>query len=160
MHYEDAHRKDVVCAILSRCEGNEDHFLIERRSGTSVLDGLYEFPGGKVNCGESLGIAMKREICEEIGAEVEVKGFFMHPFTFNYTKEEDGIEGYIKLYPMLCTLRANSPEPSARDGMQNTLSWVTADLLGLFKMLRADIPIVRKIQMDFYSRCSLYSIGN
>jgi 8-oxo-dGTP pyrophosphatase MutT (NUDIX family) len=99
MRYEDAHRKDVVCAILSRREGNEDHFLIGRRSGTSVLDGLYEFPGGKVNRGVSLGIALKRGIREEIGAEVEVKGFFMHPFTFDYTEEEDGIEGYISCTP-------------------------------------------------------------
>ena len=84
----------------------------------------------------------------------------MNPFTFDYTKEEDGIEGYIKLYPLLCTLRADSPEPRAKDGVHNTLSWVTTDSLGLFEMLRADIPIVRKIQMDFYSRCSLYSMGN
>ncbi len=93
MRYEDENRKDVVCTILSRREGNEDHFLIGRRSGTSVLDGLYEFPGGKVNRGESHGTALKREIHEELGAEVDVKGFFMNPFTFDYTEEEDGIEG-------------------------------------------------------------------
>ena len=84
MRYKDEHRKDVVCAILSCREGNEDQFLIGRRSGTLyyVLDGLYEFPGEKVNHGESLESALKRE----------VKGFFMHPFTFDYTEEEDGIE--------------------------------------------------------------------
>ncbi len=153
-------RKDVVCAILSRREGNEEHFLIGRRSGTFVLDGLDEFPGGKVVKGESLASALKREIREELGAEIEVKGFFMHPFTFDYSKDEDGIEGYIKLYPMLCTLRADSPDPSARDGVHNSISWVSAESLGLYEMLRADIAIVRKIQMDHYSRCFLYSMGN
>jgi len=98
-----------VCAILSRREGNEDHFLIGRRSGTSVLDGLYEFPGGKVNRGVSLRITLKREIREEIGAEVEVKGFFMHPFTFDYTEEEDGIEGYISCTPCFAPFRPIAP---------------------------------------------------
>ena len=140
MRYKDEHRKDVVCAILSCREGNEDQFLIGRQSGTLyyVLDGLYEFPGGEVNHGESLESALKRE----------VKGFFMHPFTFDFTEEEDGIEGCIKFYPMFCTLRADSPDPSARDGVHDSLSWVTADSLGLFDMLRADIPIVRMSNDD------------
>ena len=42
-------RKDVVCAIISCREGNPDFFLIGRRAGTSVMDGYYEFPGGKVS---------------------------------------------------------------------------------------------------------------
>ena len=77
--------------------------------------------------GESLASALKREIREELGAEVEVKGLFMHPFSFDYSEDEDRVEGYIKLYPMVCTLRANSPEPRAKDGVHNTLSWVTAE---------------------------------
>jgi len=40
----------------------------------------------------------------------------VHPFSFDYSKDEDGFEGYIKLLPMLCTLRADSPDPSAREG--------------------------------------------
>ena len=83
MSYEDAKRKDVVCAILSRRVGNEEQFLIGSRSGSNVFNGLFEFPGGKVEHGESLASALKREIREELGAEVEVKGFFMHPFTFD-----------------------------------------------------------------------------
>ena len=45
MKYEDAKRKDVVCAILSRRVGNEEQFLIGSRSGTNVFNGLFEFPG-------------------------------------------------------------------------------------------------------------------
>ena len=61
-----------------------------------------------MNHGECLVSALKREIREELGAEVEVNGYFMHPFTFDYTKKKDGIEAYIKLYPMRCTLRSSS----------------------------------------------------
>ena len=160
MKYEDAKKKDVVCAILSPHVGNEEQFLIGSRSGTNVFNGLFEFPGGKVEKGESLESALKREILEEIGAEVEVKGFFMHPFPFDYSEDEDGVKGYIKLFPMICTLRADSPDPIARDGVHNSLFWVNADSLGLFDMLRADMPIVRKIQMDFFSKCFLNSMGN
>ncbi len=160
MKYEDAKRKDVVCAILSGRVGNEEQFLIGSRSGTNVFNGLFEFPGGKVEHGESLASALKREIREELGAEVDVKGFFMHPFSFDYSEDEDGVEGYIKFYPMICTLRADNPEPRAKDGVHNTITWVNADSLGLFEMIRADNIIVRKIQMDFFSKCFLNSMGN
>jgi len=42
-------RKDVVCAIITRNEGNQIFFLIGRRAGTLFLEGHYEFPGGKVS---------------------------------------------------------------------------------------------------------------
>ena len=89
MRYEDEHRKDVVCAILSRREGNEEQFLIGSRSGSKVFKGLFEFLEGKVEHGESLASALKREIREELGAEVEVKGLFMHPFPFDYSETRD-----------------------------------------------------------------------
>ena len=160
MSFEDKKRKDVVCAILSRRVGNEEQFLIGSRSGSNVFNGLFEFPGGKVEHGESLASALKREIREELGAEVEVKGLFMRPFPFDYSEDEDGVEGYIKLFPMICTLLVDSPDPIARDGVHKTLTWVNADSLGLFDMLRADMPIARKIQMDYYSRSFLNSMGN
>jgi 8-oxo-dGTP pyrophosphatase MutT (NUDIX family) len=116
--------------------------------------------GGKVEHGESLASALKREIREKLGAEIVVKGIFMHPFLFDYTEDEDGIDGCIKLHPMVCNLRDDSPDPIAKNGVHNTLSWVTADSLGLFEFLRADIAIARKIQMDYYSRSFLYSMGN
>ena len=62
MRDEDDHRKDIVCAIISRREDNTDLFLIGKRSGTCIIDGLFEIPRGKVIRGESLGITLKREI--------------------------------------------------------------------------------------------------
>jgi hypothetical protein len=62
MRDEDDHRKDVVCAIISRREDSTDFFLIGKRSGTCIIDGLFEIPRGKVIRGESLGITLKREI--------------------------------------------------------------------------------------------------
>ena len=42
-------RKDIVCAIITRNEGNQIFLLIGRRAGTLFLEGHYEFPGGKVS---------------------------------------------------------------------------------------------------------------
>ena len=59
----------------------------------------------------------------------------MNPYTFDYTNDKDG-EGHIKLYPMICTLRADSPEPSAREGVHDILEWVSAETLDEYEMLR------------------------
>jgi hypothetical protein len=61
---------------------------------------------------------------------------------------------------MLCTLRADSPDPSAREGVHDNLYWVPADTLDGYPMLGADMAIVKKIQLEYYDRCSLESMGN
>jgi 8-oxo-dGTP pyrophosphatase MutT (NUDIX family) len=112
----------------------------------------------QVEQGKSLNIALKREIREELGAEVEVKEFFMHPFSFYYSEDEDGFEGCIKLLPMICTLWVDSPDPSAREGVHDNLNWVTADTLDQYDMLGADMLIVEKILLEHYDRCSSRSL--
>ena len=103
-------------APSSRREDNTDFFLIGKRSGTSILDGLFEFPGGKVIRGESLGIALKREIREELSAEIDVHGLFMYPFSYDYSEDDDRFEAYIKLFPTFFTqtsqLHANLTQTS------------------------------------------------
>jgi 8-oxo-dGTP diphosphatase len=58
----------VVAAVIPR----EDRYLITQRRPTAVLAGLWEFPGGKVEEGESEVDALKREVRERVGADVEV----------------------------------------------------------------------------------------
>ncbi len=48
------------------------------------------------------------------------------------------------------TLRADSPEPSAREGVHEILKWVSADTLDEYDMLKADMQIVRKIQSEYW----------
>lgn len=60
---------DVCAGVIWRRDGR---FLIAQRPLDGLLGGLWEFPGGKVQRGESLAGALRREIYEELGIEIEV----------------------------------------------------------------------------------------
>lgn len=58
----------VVAAVISQ----EDRYLITQRRQTAVLAGLWEFPGGKVEDGETDAAALTREVRERVGVGVAV----------------------------------------------------------------------------------------
>ena len=58
----------VVAAVIPR----EDRYLITQRRPTAVCGGLWEFPGGKVEEGESEADALRREVRERVGVNVDV----------------------------------------------------------------------------------------
>ena len=64
---------NVVAAIIHK----EDKILIAER-GYGEFKGLYEFPGGKVETGETGEQAIVREIKEEFNADIEVERFYYH----------------------------------------------------------------------------------
>jgi A/G-specific adenine glycosylase len=57
---------EVVVAVIER----NGRFLVQERPPGGLLAGLWEFPGGKVEPGESLSAALRREVREELGAEI------------------------------------------------------------------------------------------
>jgi 8-oxo-dGTP diphosphatase len=59
----------LVAAVIER----DGRYLITQRRPTAVLPGLWEFPGGKVESGESDEQALKRELQERVGVDVLVK---------------------------------------------------------------------------------------
>ena len=58
----------VVAAVVAR----EGRYLITQRRPTAVLGGLWEFPGGKVEEGETEEAALLREVRERVGVDVKV----------------------------------------------------------------------------------------
>jgi A/G-specific adenine glycosylase len=58
---------EAVVAVIEKDGRN----LIQKRPAGGLLAGLWEFPGGKVEPGESLAAALRREVREELGAEVK-----------------------------------------------------------------------------------------
>ncbi len=59
----------IVAGVISRRDGR---ILIDRRPQEGLLGGLWEFPGGKVEPGETLGDALRREVREEVGLTIDV----------------------------------------------------------------------------------------
>ncbi|MNC85464.1 CTP pyrophosphohydrolase [compost metagenome] len=62
------HRVVVVAAVVER----DGAFLVTRRQPGVHLEGLWEFPGGKIDPDETHADALRREIREELDADVEV----------------------------------------------------------------------------------------
>ncbi|HEY8427184.1 MAG TPA: (deoxy)nucleoside triphosphate pyrophosphohydrolase [Sandaracinaceae bacterium] len=111
----DAERKTirVVGAVIER----DGRYLITQRRPNAVLPLLWEFPGGRVEEGESDRDALKREIHERLGVEVEVKQpwicFRTHPYE-HYT---------VDLYLYECDLLDDNLTPRA----VNDFRWVTSE---------------------------------
>lgn len=63
---------------------DERTFLVARRKQEGMLGGLWEFPGGKIEAGESVAACIQRELLEELGVQVEVGAAFLkvkHSYT-------------------------------------------------------------------------------
>ncbi len=122
---------DVVCAVIF---DNDGRFLACRRPSDKHLGGKWEFPGGKVDSGESPEAAIVREIREELAIEVEVLSSFS-PVVWDY----DG--RLIRLIPFRCGILAGVPQALEHDD----LLWCTPGDWGLLDWAPADVPILREI---------------
>lgn len=124
--------KIVLVAAVALIDRDGRVLLAQRPAGKS-LAGLWEFPGGKVEPGESPETALIRELHEELG--IETWQSCLAPLTF----ASHGYEDFHLLMPLFaCRRWQGVPQP--REG-QN-LAWVRAAELSTYPMPPADIPLI------------------
>lgn len=100
------------------------------------MAGLWEFPGGKVEAGESPEEALMRELREELGIEVEPDA--LDPYAFASHAYPD-----FHLLMPLYVARDWRGEPSPRESQ--TLAWAALGDLARYAMPPADLPLVQKL---------------
>jgi len=116
----------VVAAVIEE----SGTFLVTRRQKGVHLAGLWEFPGGKIDEGETHAEALTREIREELDVDVDVGDLVFH-VTHEY---EDRV---VALYFYLCTLRG-TPRPLLGQQMQ----WVPRARLATLGFPPADEALI------------------
>jgi A/G-specific adenine glycosylase len=121
----------VTAAVIER----QGQILIAQRPPDGLLGGLWEFPGGKVEPGEDLPTSLKREIREELDAEIEV-GETLGEYRHAYTHFK------VTLHAFRCTL-SNRREP--RPVQVSDLRWAAPAELEDFPMGKIDRQIARRI---------------
>jgi 8-oxo-dGTP diphosphatase len=124
----------VVAAALFDAEGR---VLIARRPPGKQLAGLWEFPGGKVEPGESPEAALIRELEEEL--DLAVDSAALTPITF----ASHAYAEFHLLMP-LYAVRQWKGEPVAR--AHDALAWAAPADLGSYEMPPADGPLVAALK--------------
>lgn len=128
--------KIVLVAAVALIDVDGRVLLAQRPAGKSMA-GLWEFPGGKVEPGETPEVALMRELNEELG--IDTWASCLAPLTFASHAYED----FHLLMPLFaCRKWAGIPQP--REGQ--TLAWVRAQKLRDYPMPPADIPLIPILQ--------------
>jgi len=114
---------------------NDDQLLIQRRPDEGLLGGLWEFPGGKQEDGESMEAACRREVKEELGIEVEgVEPFYTLSHAYSHFK--------ITLHAFRGRIASGPPE--ARE--DQPFRWVSVDELDDYAFPRANRRLIEELE--------------
>ncbi len=124
----------VTAAIIR----NGDTILLARRGPQKELAGYWEFPGGKVEPGESPEECLTRELFEEFGVHVVVEKYFAES-VFQYDHASIHLIAYHVYLP------ADEMKLTAHDA----IAWVKYKNLLDYRLPPADIPIAEQLQRGY-----------
>jgi|TARA_B110000971_G_scaffold45078_1_gene44896 8-oxo-dGTP diphosphatase len=130
------HKNLVIVASIAIIDAN-DQILIAKRPNKKHLSGFWEFPGGKVEKGESPENALVREVKEELNIDINNKCIAPLTFSeFNYEK--------FHLLLLLYVCRRWEGEPMSME--KNEIKWVKVNTLRQYKMPPADDSLIYSLQ--------------
>ncbi|MCR5037428.1 MAG: (deoxy)nucleoside triphosphate pyrophosphohydrolase [Bacteroidales bacterium] len=121
---------EVVAAIIQK----EDKIFATQR-GYGEWKDWWEFPGGKIETGETPEEALKREIREELSTEINIDKFFC---TVNY----DYPKFYLTMHCYLCSLQNDAMHLNEHE----VARWLTKNELPSVIWLPADVEIIKKLK--------------
>ncbi|MCR4553412.1 MAG: 8-oxo-dGTP diphosphatase MutT [Succinivibrionaceae bacterium] len=125
---------NVVAAITIK-----DHKIFATQRGYGEFKNGWEFPGGKIETGETPQQALKREIKEELDADINVGELFD-------TIEYDYPNFHLSMKCFLCTLTSDQLVLKEHEAAK----WLTRDNLDSVAWLPADVTIIEKLKnLDF-----------
>ena len=119
----------VVAAVIER----DDRFLVTRRQDGVHLAGFWEFPGGKIDPGETHAAALQRELLEELDTGAEV-GNLLFETTHDYG------DVLVRLYFYACEL-TGMPKPLLGQDMR----WVPREELSRLGFPEADAELIKRL---------------
>ena len=121
---------EVVAAIIRK---GDKIFATQR--GNGEWKDWWEFPGGKMEAGETPEEALKREIREELSTEISVDEFL-------YTVDYDYPQFHLTMHCYLCSLMTDSLHLNEHEAAK----WLGRDELDSVKWLPADVMVVQTIK--------------
>ncbi len=123
---------EVVCGIIKNSSGQ---ILACRRGLERHLGGLWEFPGGKVDAGETPEVALARELHEELGVTVRVG----EPLTATVEWTDGAVS--IRLRGFFCEVTQGTPNAHEHEEIR----WCEPSELPDLDWAEADVPLVEEL---------------
>lgn len=121
---------EVAAGLVFR----SSQLLITQRPAGGHLGGLWEFPGGKREPGESFVQALHRELMEELGIEVEIRTL-IESITHRYREKT------VHLQFFQCRWMRHEPRPLGCPA----LAWIQRDELGAYQFPAADAQLLERL---------------
>ena len=126
-----------VLVVAAALVDADNRVLLAQRPPGKSMAGLWEFPGGKVDEGETPEAALIRELHEELG--IDTRESCLAPFTFASHTYED-----FHLLMPVWIIRTWQGTPASREGQ--ALKWVAPLKLKDYPMPPADVPLVAMLR--------------
>ena len=133
-----------MIAVVAALAAKEGRLLIAQRPMGRHMGGKWEFPGGKLEKGETPEAALRRELNEELGVDADI-GPIRAAIPYSYPEKDVLLLFYVARL---------MGEPKHND--ETALAWVTPDELGDYNLAPVDALMVKRLRETDNSDAILY----